>query len=139
VAILAALAGGVWRVVPAEGLSLGSHVSALVLLAAGAEFLFRGVAHGVLGRGFQVAHAGGRWLISFPTAVCALMYTGAGLLLPLAGSPFPMGGATAQWLTVVAASLLFGLTVGVVRERSGSILAPVLLHLVGVALLELLA
>jgi len=139
VALLAALTGGVWRVVPAEGLGLGSHVSALVLLAAGAEFLFRGVAHGVLGRGFQVTHAGGRWLVSVPTAVCALMYAAAGLLLPLAGSPFSLGGPTVQWLTMVAASLLFGLTAGVVRERSGSILAPVLLHLGGVAFCALVA
>jgi membrane protease YdiL (CAAX protease family) len=137
VAVLAALAGGVWRVVPAEGLSAGSHVSALVLLAAGTEFLFRGVAHGVLGQGFQVAHAGGRWLISVPATVSALMYAGASLLLPLAGSPFAVGGPTAQWVTMVTACLLFGLTVGVVRERSGSILAPILLHSGGVALCEL--
>jgi membrane protease YdiL (CAAX protease family) len=65
------------------------------------------------------------------------MYAGASLLLPLAGSPFAVGGPTAQWVTMVTACLLFGLTVGVVRERSGSILAPILLHSGGVALCEL--
>ena len=116
-----------------------THAGTLALLAVGAEFLFRGVAHGVLGRGFRVTHAGGRWLLSVPTAVCALLYTGAGTLLPLAGSPLPLGGPTVHWLSMVAASLLFGLTAGLVRERSGSILAPGLLHLVGLALCEFVA
>lgn len=138
VALLAALAGGVWRVVPAEGVPVGSHISALVLLAAGAEFLFRGVAHGVLGRAFRVTHAGGRWLLTVPTGVCALLYTAVTMLLPVAGSPFPLGSPTTAWWIAVGASLLFGLAVGLARERSGSILAPLLLHLAGVAMCELL-
>jgi hypothetical protein len=139
VGIAAALAGGVWRVDPVAGTALGTHLGTLALLALGAEFLFRGVAHGVLGRGFRVTHAGGRWLLSVPIAFCALLYAGAGTLLPLAGSPFQLGGSTAHWLSTVVASVLFGLTAGLARERSGSILAPGLLHLCGLVLCEFIA
>jgi hypothetical protein len=138
VVLAAALAGGAWRASPASGIDTPeARLGLLFGLAVGAELLFRGVAHGILGRSFRVSHAGGRWFLSVPTLVSALLYAGVGALLPLAGAPVIAGIALPPWAMPVAA-VVFGLTAGLARERSGSVLATLALHVVGLGIAELL-
>lgn len=137
VAIVAALAGGVWRLEPgAEGATASGEWGLLLLAVIAAEVLFRGVVHGIVGRSFRVSHAGGRWFLSTPTILSALLYAGVGVLLPLADAPVAAAllGPTSMSL---GAALVFGLTTGLARERSGSLLATIALHLLGVGICQL--
>jgi hypothetical protein len=138
-AIVVALAGGAWNLASTVGASPAEHLGTVLLLAAGAELTFRGAAHGLLGRGFRASHAGGKWYPSVPTVITALLYAGVGTLLPLAGSPFFEGGLFSLWPALAVVGFLFGLTLGLARERSGSILAPGVLHLGSAAACHFLA
>jgi hypothetical protein len=137
-AIVAALAGGVWRPEAGSGATMpGGDLGLLLLLVVVGEVLFRGVAHGILGRSFRVSHAGGRWFLSAPAVLSTLLYAAATVLIPLEAATFSISAVPAAWLRLAAAAL-FGLTAGLARERSGSVLATVFLHLVGVGACALL-
>jgi membrane protease YdiL (CAAX protease family) len=128
-ALLGAAAGGVWTAWPAGGLSAGS-LGLLLVFPLAAELIFRAVVHGVLARSFPIQHDGGRWFLSAPTLISAALYAA---ITPLP----PPAAALAQpwgWLLTLAGALLFGLAAGAARERSGSVLAPLLLHWTGALL-----
>ncbi|MEE8138830.1 MAG: hypothetical protein V3T81_08200, partial [Thermoanaerobaculia bacterium] len=78
--MLAALSGGVW-VFPVRGPAGGWPPALgadpiLVLLAFPvlAEVLFRGVVHGLLVRNFSIQYSSGRWFLSWPVALSAILY-----------------------------------------------------------------
>lgn len=132
---LAVAAGGGW-VPPAwlEGAVGGwSPLELGVVLAGvlGIELLVHGAAHGILVTAFPVMLTSGRRFVSVPNGATAVMYAAAVLaclapppwLLPLAGR----GTTLSIW---VPGALIMGLICGSVRERWGSVWAPVALHAV---------
>jgi membrane protease YdiL (CAAX protease family) len=130
-ALLGAAAGGAW-VAPAPHFTpLG--IAVFLAFPIAAELLFRGVVHGILARAFSIQHDGGRWFLSLPTVISAVLYAVATPISPLASSAGVWG-----LLLPCSGALLYGLAAGIARERSGSVLAPLALHWAG-ALLALLA
>jgi len=132
-ALLGGLAGGTWTTWTTwhfpPGILTADRVALFLALPLAAELTFRALAHGILARAFTIQHDGGRWFLSWPTVLQALFYTLATPLALLATTaPLPVGWAAALPL---AGALLFGLAAGVARERSGSVLAPLLLHWLG--------
>ncbi len=123
------LAGGAWinGSIPAgEATTLGLFAVTLMGVV-GIETLLRGALHGHLLRFFPVMAASGRLFISVPNAVAAVVYSGAVTvcLLPPLWLTTDIGG---WWLGWAGAALIFGLLCGGVRERSRSVWAAVILH-----------
>ncbi len=143
--LFAAAAGGLWLPVDLTGPSAaGVPVWALLLCAAllplGVELVFRGVVHGVLAQAFAIQQCRGRWFLSVPVLVSAAFCTLAsglavGASLPPLGalSPWLPGLAGAEAALVPAATFVLSLGLGIARERSESIAAPLLLHWAGLA------
>jgi hypothetical protein len=134
VALLGGLAGGTWTTWTIwTGWHLSSasltaeRVGLFLALPLAAELTFRALAHGLLARAFTIQHDGGRWFLSWPTVLQALLYTLATPLALLAATAHLPGDGWAAALPL-AGALLFGLAAGVARERSGSVFAPLLLH-----------
>ncbi len=126
-AVVASLAAGQWF---PGGLSPGQspfafhHAGAFInalTLATCSECLFRGTVHGILARAYSTQKPGSQWVLSWPVVVSSIAYT-FWLLFPFAPAGFWSGGATA------VAALLFGFCCGMARERSGSLLPPILIH-----------
>ena len=133
-ALLGALAGGVW--LPALDVPPGAPgpawlaLLAFPLLPLGAEILFRGLVQGSLGWVLRMQRVGGPWLLSWPALVSAALYA-PWILVLAAISVLQMPPQTGAWNAPVWGALLFGTAVGVARERSESLLLPVLLHGIG--------
>ncbi len=128
-ALLGAAAGGVWTARAPGGLSAES-LAVLLAFPLAAELIFRAVVHGILARSFPIQHDGGRWFLSAPTLISAALYAA---ITPLP----PASAALAQpwgWLLALAGALLFGLAAGAARERSGSVLPPLVFHWTGALL-----
>jgi len=83
--------------------------------------LFRGWVHGRLAQHFTTMHTDGRWFVSWPVFISSMLYASYSALPFL---PFFDRGVA---LTFVGA-LLFGLSSGMVRERSESLLPCLILH-----------
>jgi membrane protease YdiL (CAAX protease family) len=83
-----------------------------------------------------VQHDGGRWFVSVPTLASAGLYAAITPLVVAAAAPLAQ---PLSLLLTVAGALLFGLAAGAARERSGSVLATLLLHWSGIALALLTA
>ena len=126
-AAAASLTGGAWF--PGAlasgrsllGLTIPEGLITILVFASAAELLFRGLVHGILARTYATQKSGGRWYLSWPVIVSSLLYAFWALVPYHAAGPIP-GAATG------AGALLFGICCGVARERSGSLLPPVLIH-----------
>jgi len=86
-----------------------------------AEVLFRGLAHGTLAQRFPTQHTGGPWFVSWPVFISGVLYALWSLPQFL---PF---FSPSDELTF-AAALLFGISSGMARERSESLLPCLVLH-----------
>lgn len=135
--ILGAVAGGAWLFWPVSvgGLLPGPRgwIPWLALLGFPllAELLFRGLAHGVMVHNFSVQHSQGRWFLSWPIAVSALLFALATIpfyYLTLAAILWPLVGM----ISVPLGALICGIGLGFARERSDSLLAPLALHYLAV-------
>lgn len=106
----------------------------LVVVVVAWEGLFRGILHGRLVRHFAVQRPGGPVFLSVPTVVTALLAALPAAYLCLQPS-WPLPGAVPLVRIAVGflAALVLGLVAGVARERSGSLLAPIVLHAGGAA------
>jgi len=126
-ALLGGLAGGVWILVGSRGWSrpLAHHPWIQFAMAMGfpvaAEILFRGIVHGIMAQRFRTQRTGGPWFFSWPVLLSSLLY-GLWSLFPLL--PFVRPGAALTF----GAALLFGISNGMVRERSESLLPCFILH-----------
>jgi len=113
----AALAGG-----PGQFLGLPWNQMLLALVLAGAaELLFRGLVQGIVSQGFPRSKHQGSWLLSWPVAFPAVLY--------VSWAGFPYTGF--QWpgsLYVLTGVLLLAVVCGLARQRSHSLLPPLLLH-----------
>jgi len=127
-----AAGGGAWLTVPvprADGLSWWA-LAAVVVGAAAAEVIFRGMVEGRLARVFRIMTPGGERFVSIPVVVSGLVSAIATLVLfpggPLVRSaPGPIG--VLAW---GASALVVGVVCGAIRERSGSMWAAAAVHAV---------
>ena len=125
-ALLGGLAGGAWILGGSWWYPPFAHPpwnKFIMLMGAPvvAEILFRGIVHGITAQNFLTQRTGGRWFLSWPVLLSSLLY-GLWSLLPLLH--FPAQDAA---LTFIAA-LLFGISNGMIRERSESLLPCFIIH-----------
>ena len=125
--LLAGLMGGAWIFETSVTWSeiVSPHVWTQWIIALGfplvAEVLFRGLAHGILAERFRAQHSHGPWFLSWPVILSSLLYA-LWSLPPF--NPFFSGGLALTF----GAALIFGISSGMVRERSESLLPCVILH-----------
>lgn len=126
-ALLGGVAGGAWisaTAVTESHTFLERHWTELPVAMAfpvAAEVLFRGLAHGVLAERFPIQRPGGRWFLSWPIFISSMLYALCSL------PPFLPFFSRGVVLTCIGA-LLFGISSGMARERSESLLPCVILH-----------
>ena len=126
-ALLGALIGGAW-ILPdlLTNLRANLHLHWVYIASAigfpiGAEVLFRGLVHGRLAQYFSTMHTDGRWFVSWPVFISSLLYASFSALPFL---PFFHRGVALTF----AGALLFGLSSGMARERSESLVPCLILH-----------
>jgi membrane protease YdiL (CAAX protease family) len=126
-ALLGALIGGAW-ILPATLTSFRAildlqwvYIASAIGFPIGAEVLFRGLVHGRLAQHFSTMHTDGRWFVSWPVFISSMLYASYSALPFL---PFFDRGVALTF----AGALLFGLSSGMVRERSESLLPCLILH-----------
>jgi len=96
------------------------------------EFLFRGLVHGILAQEARIQNSRSRWFLSWPIVGSAFLYACFIGYLTLQ--------ATDVWNTVftgwttgnIFAAFAFGIAIGMVRERSQSIVPAFLFHAIAV-------
>ncbi len=151
--LLPGLVGGVW-VPPPPTLNSADVLLATALgcwlAALGLELTFRGLTHGLLVLDFPIEPLGGRWFVSWPTLIAALLYallTAAAapwlaapwlaapwlaapwLAAPLLVAPPTLAALTGagEPLLAFGGALLAGLALGMIRERSLSVVPGIVL------------
>ncbi len=142
-AVAAALLGGSWVPLGAFGAEpLAFHPLHLLGLAlalpVGVELLFRGLVHGLWAEEVQAQRSGGRWFLSWPAVCSSLLYAAASQLpfvprqevLSLTAAPLgiSLGSGLLFNASLFASAFLFGIVCSMVRERSESIVAPIVFH-----------
>ncbi len=126
-ALLGGLAGGTWILsVPDNNIggylkSYWVELAVMVIFPIAAEVLFRGIVHGRLAQRFRTQHSGGTWFLSWPVIFSSMMYA---FWSSLPFLPFHSPGIGLTF----AAALVFGISSGIARERSESLLPCVILH-----------
>jgi membrane protease YdiL (CAAX protease family) len=132
--------GGLWPPgslgYPLGPINLGEVTpSTALIFSLAAELLFRGVILGNLAARLPTQKSGDPWWISWPTLISSLLYAMASLLVFLSFSNGQL--LWSQCFATLAGALIFGIASGAARERSESILAPVLFHWFCAAVLRL--
>jgi hypothetical protein len=126
-ALLGGVAGGAWifdvALMRPQTLLQHHWTEWAVLLAfpTVAELLFRSLLHGILARRFATQYSGGPWFLSWPVFISSVLYALWSLPQFL---PFFSPGVELTF----AAALLFGISSGMARERSESVLPCLLMH-----------
>lgn len=130
VVILASAAGGIYFPETIHS-RLAIHqriVYLFIIIPLSVEVLFRGLIHGTLALGFPVQNCQSRWFFSYPSLFSAFLYgvfiTCLVLFPDIRENVFQTGLAAKS----LFAASTFGLANGFVRERSQSILPPILFH-----------
>ncbi len=143
VALAGALLGGVWLPESGAGGALAPPGPAawlpLLTLPLAAEVWFRGLGHGHLASSFPIQHAGGPWFVSVPVVASAVLYAGVVGVLAILAPPVAPAPPLDQAALGSMGALLFGLASGLARERSESLLPPLLLLGLGLAAVGLVA
>jgi hypothetical protein len=132
VALLSGLAGGIWTPRgPIEELGWGY---ALLLWGAGiplaAELLFRSLAHGLLTQGARIQRYDSRWFLSWPLIGSSLLYMGFILIMTLSAGKALVPPHYWRLAQVLFAAAIFGISQGMVRERSQSLFPAILFHII---------
>jgi hypothetical protein len=110
---------------------------AALLFSLAAELLFRGVILGNLAARLPIQKSGGPWWRSWPTLISTALYAVASLLLFLTVARGE--SQISQYFLVVVGAVIFGISSGVARERSESVLPCIALHWGCAALLLLVS
>lgn len=132
IALLPAITGGVWA--PKGMESAPTWPSILFLYLVGiplaAELLFRSLAHGLLSQGARIQRNDTPWFVSWPIIGSALMYTAFIWLLWV--QPGAQGFPDTSWKMVLhlISAAVFGVILGMVRERSQSIFPTFIFHII---------
>lgn len=114
--------------------AVAQALGAALLAAVGLEACFRGLVHGLLQADSRVQTVAGPWHISSANLVSALLFCLATLALSLPRLDMPPGMLfpARDWLLALAlASLVGGLALGCIRERSLSLWPCVAVQLLG--------
>lgn len=128
--------GGVWM---PESFQKGQSWNLVILLGIfgiplTTELLFRSLAHGLLTQGAKIQRNDTRWFISWPIAGSTIIYVVYIMSLLLINneqiSSLQLGGLAISLLSAA----LFGLSLGMVRERSQSLFPPMLFHVLAAAI-----
>jgi membrane protease YdiL (CAAX protease family) len=103
----------------------------LVALSLAVELAFRGLIHGTLAKAFPIQCGGGPWRLSVPILASSVLY--AACLASSCGTTWPPISSVAALAGTgaplpLAGGFVFGVASGLVRERSESVTASVLLH-----------
>ncbi len=135
VVVVGALAGGAWTPVPVALIlppgGAGRLAVISLALASACELLFRGALYGLLADAWPETGPPGGWRLSPAVVVSALLSAAAWPVLmpiPFAMLSGPHGLVLAARFGIAGVGL--GLACGLARERSGSLLAPLTLHVV---------
>jgi hypothetical protein len=134
--LVTAMAGGVWT----SGISGFGEISPAMLISCaigipvGAELIFRSLVHGLLAQTNRIQRDDSSWFLSWPAVGSAVLYMGFILLLMLSTDVLSAGQLPSwQWGLSLAAALLFGLVMAIIRERSQSLLPSILFHILAAA------
>ncbi|MGH7802054.1 MAG: lysostaphin resistance A-like protein [Thermodesulfobacteriota bacterium] len=129
--ILGGLSGGAW-VSPnsISGSLIPSRVFfALLLYPIPAELLFRSLVHGILAQNSPIQYVSGRWFLSWPVLASSLLYATSSIFSFV---PFfsPLQEQWPKWSVMILpiVAFVFSLSLGIVRERSQSIIPTILFH-----------
>jgi membrane protease YdiL (CAAX protease family) len=142
-ALAGALLGGVWApaadLVPGSGdlPALAGAVGVAALLASCAEILFRGLVYGTLGFHESALPPRRAWRPTRPAWVSAALYAACAAIPFLDPALPPVIDSPLAGALPFAGGLLFGLAAARARERSESLLPPILLHGLGISALVL--
>jgi membrane protease YdiL (CAAX protease family) len=141
-ALALGILGGAWvgTTGSTDGGPGGPGLLTTAALVVGCEVLFRGWIFGDLIRVFGAPRLGRLWPPSAPVWISSLLFAlvsvfpGLGFSSLLPGLPFP-------WSVAVDGALaaLFGLALGGLRERSESLLTPIVVHLAAMLLFRVAA
>jgi hypothetical protein len=136
--IFGGLLGGAW--VSSNFIS-GSLISDRVFLVLlinpiSAELLFRSLVHGILAQNSPTQYVAGRWFLSWPVLASSLLYATSSTFsfLPFF-SPLQELWPKLSSIIPIIGALAFSLSLGMVRERSQSILPTILLHFLTIAII----
>lgn len=131
-AVVTALAGGIWfpGVLSRSDEPLSLVIAATIGAPVAVELLFRSLVHGLAAQTARIQRYDSRWFLSWPTIGSSLLY--AFFVLTVQLSALPSLSDMPAWRigTTFAGAALFGLTLGMVRERSHSVFPAALFHMV---------
>ena len=140
--IIGAVIGGSWfPVVTTYSLPYPLHTLLIFLMPAAASILFHGFLQGILSTRFSTQYVGGPWTLSLPTLITALTYTACHIFfLNIMSLPYPHLTSDVSPLLllmiVFGGAFLVGFGGAILRERSQSILPPMIFHMVGNVVLQ---
>jgi hypothetical protein len=132
-ALLAGLTGGVWA--PSGLIKEQGWTYTLILWGMGmplaVEFLFRSLAHGLLTQGARIQRYDSRWFFSWPLLGSAILYSAFVTVLTATAETGPLQEEASWRLALVLfAATVFGVTLGMVRERSQSLFPAIVFHVI---------
>lgn len=134
VALLTAMGGGVWAPKGLAHTTMWPDILLPYILAGplASELLFRSLAHGLLSQGSRIQRNDTPWFVSWPNIGSALMYTGFIWLLWVQHSTQYQVASSWQIILSLVSATVFGVTLGMVRERSQSLYPTILFHIIAV-------
>jgi hypothetical protein len=130
VAVITGLLGGAWFV-PSSLVPTGHALGYALILPVMAELLHRGVVHGWLSSLWNVMRPGGRWFLSKPVLISGGLSAGLSCLMFLP-QILSHSSAPGLWIILpwIAGAVLVSVGAGVARERSGSVLPAIAIHVI---------
>jgi hypothetical protein len=135
VVLAAGFFGGVWM---PESLQKGQSWNLVIALGIlglplTAELLFRSLAHGLLTQGAKIQRSDTRWFLSWPIAGSTILYMVYILSLSMVSSAQISPIQPGRLAISLVSAALFGLSLGMVRERSQSLFPAMLFHVLAAA------
>lgn len=131
-AVLAGLTGGVWA--PSGFIKEQGWTYTIILWGLGmplaVEMLFRSLAHGLLTQGARIQRYDSRWFFSWPILGSALLYTVFIFVLTASAGSVTLPEISWRLALMLFSTVIFGLAVGMVRERSQSLYPAILFHII---------
>jgi hypothetical protein len=135
VVLAAGFFGGVWM---PESLQQGQSWSLVILLGIlgiplTTELLFRSLAHGLLTQGAKIQRNDTRWFVSWPIAGSTIAYVVYIMSLLFISGDQISSIQLGRLAISLSSAALFGLSLGMVRERSQSLFPAILFHVLAAA------
>ena len=133
IAVICGAVGGVWT--PAELSQMDQWHHVWIIYALGMpvaiELLFRSLTHGLLTQSARIQRCDTHWFLSWPNLGTTILYTGFIIFLTFGTSNDPLSSSPWFLARILAATVLFSIGAGMVRERSQSLYPAILFHVLG--------